>query len=344
MSAHLGRATSRALAALGLLLAAAGPAAAQMMGVPGLGPATPQMAEFLANAAGAATTASAASGAPGTDPAEQGPAPRGTTDVSFIDSAIPFGSFRLIYDRSERDNRPTRAEFLYPKGGFPFNHGPPLPETRVDAQQFSAYLETAIGDSFSVFFLTPYKWVNPEVNRNESGFGDYELGFKYAFIATQPLTATFQLRVVMPARSGSELSTYHWSAEPALLLNFSPLEYVTLEGELRYWASIGGSEFAGDVVRYGLGLAYGEHLQQGLWINPVAEVVGWTVVSGKEMVVWSPTDLAVRNAGGETIVNGYLGVRVGWGPALQLYAGYGRSLTGDVWYKQTYRVELRLAF
>jgi hypothetical protein len=170
------------------------------------------------------------------------------------------------------------------------------------------------------------------------------MGLKWAFLSTPTLTTTFQLRVAMPSREGPELSTYHWSVEPALLLNLQLIDYLTLEGELRYWAALGGSEFAGDVFRYGLALSYGEHLQQGLWINPVAEVVGWTVVSGRELVVWSPTDFAVKNSGGETIVNGHLGVRFGWGRMLELYAGYARSLTGDVWYKETYRVEFRLLF
>jgi hypothetical protein len=340
MRARLGRVMSRALSALGLLLAVAGPASAQGMGLPGLGPATPGMAQFASNAnANASTNSNAA-----TSSSDQAAGPGATTDVSFIDSAVPFSQVRLRFDGNINNSRPTRAEFLYPKGGFPFNHGPPLPETRVDAQQLSAYVETAFGGSFSLFFQTPYKWVNPQVNPSESGVGDVDLGLKWAFISTPTLTTTFLLRVAMPSREGPELSTYHWSVEPGLLLNLNLMDYLILEGEVRYWAALGGSEFAGDVLRYGLGLAYGEHLQQGLWINPVAEVVGWTVVSGRELVVWSPTDFAVRSSGGETIVNGYLGVRVGWGRTLDLYAGYGRSLTGDVWYKQTYRVELRLLF
>ena len=322
-------AARRPLLAVALVLALVGPVSAQGMGVSGLGPVSPQMAQYVAQTQ-----------------APQTPEPTGfaTTNVSFLDSAIPFSHFRLRFDSNYGDVRPTRAEYLYPKGGLPFSPGPPRPETRIDGQQLGAYVETALGTSFSIFFQTPLKWVNPQVNPNEVGLGDMDLGLKYAFISNASLTTTFQLRVTMPSRSGPDLSVYHWSAEPALLLNYRLMDYLTLEGDVRYWASIGGKDFAGDVARYGLGLSWGEHLAQGPWINPVAEVVGWTVVSGKELVVWSPTAFAVKNSGGETIVNGSLGLRMGLGNRLDLYAGYSRALTGDVWYKQTYRVEFRLLF
>jgi hypothetical protein len=321
------RSRARAVVALGLLLTAAGPASAQRLGVPALGARDPQASQIAA---------------PPSPADEPGPTP--TTSVSFIDSAVPFSHVRLRLDAGYDNIRPTRAEYLYPKGGLPFSPGPPLPETRVDAQQFSAYLEMALGGSFSLFVQTPFKWVNPEVNPSASGLGDMELGGKFAFISTGDLTTTFQLRLTVPSRSGSELSIYHWAIEPALLLNYRLMEYLTLEGELRYWASLGGKDFAGDLVRYGLGLAWGEHLQQGFWINPVAEVVGWTVVSGRELEVWSPTAFAVKQSAGETILNGALGVRLGWGSRLDGYVGYGQALTGDAWYRQFWRAELRLIF
>lgn len=76
-------------------------------------------------------------------------------------------------------------------------------------------------------------------------------------------------------------------------------------------------------------------------MTPVTEVVGWTVLGGKESVTPFPT---VENAAGDTIVNLKAGVRVGVGPRSDFYVGYGRALTGDVWYKSIVRVEFRLAF
>jgi hypothetical protein len=274
----------------------------------------------------------------------QDPETTAVTNVSFIDSAVPFSNLRLRFDSGYDNIRPTRAEYLFPKGGLPFSPGPPLPETRVDAMQLSAHAEIALGNTFSLFVQTPFNWINPQVNPSESGLGDMELGGKFAFISTGDLTTTLQLRLTMPSRSGPDLSIYHWAVEPALLLNLHLLGYLTLEGELRYWASLGGKDFAGDLVRYGLGLSWGEHLRSGPWINPVAEVVGWTVVSGRELEVWSPTAYAVKGLSGETIVNGNLGLRMGWGGGFDLYAGYGQAFTGDAWFRHFWRAELRLLF
>ena len=77
-------------------------------------------------------------------------------------------------------------------------------------------------------------------------------------------------------------------------------------------------------------------------------VVGWTVLSGKESDEFGN----VINAAGDTIVNAKFGVRFGFGQLMQpggldrvdLYVGYGRALTGDVWYKDMLRAEFRVRF
>ena len=38
------------------------------------------------------------------------------------------------------------------------------------------------------------------------------------------------------------------------------------------------------------------------------------------------------------------GVRVGLGERVGVYGGYGRALTGDTWYKDIWRLELRWHF
>jgi hypothetical protein len=91
---------------------------------------------------------------------------------------------------------------------------------------------------------------------------------------------------------------------------------------------------------------------QGQWgyVAPVVEVVGWTVLSGKEL---NPDGLVATGAAGDTIVNAKFGVRIGIGKAppdsliwsrSDLYVGYGRALTGEVWYKDMLRVEFRRFF
>ena len=60
----------------------------------------------------------------------------------------------------------------------------------------------------------------------------------------------------------------------------------------------------------------------------------------------------VERARGDTIVNAKLGVRAGFGDRCDtgwlsrsdLYVGYGRALTGEVWYKDIVRAEFRVRF
>ena len=140
------------------------------------------------------------------------------------------------------------------------------------------------------------------------------------------------------------LGTRHVSLEPALLLWSRLDERLILEGELRYWIPVGGTDFAGDVLRYGVGLSYGRRPDEGWWASPVVEVVGWTALSGKEVVAASPPARSVQDASGDTIVNLKVGLRFGLGDRADVYAGYGRALTGEAWYRDTWRVEFRYRF
>jgi hypothetical protein len=114
-----------------------------------------------------------------------------------------------------------------------------------------------------------------------------------------------------------------------------------LEGEVRDWIPIGGTDFAGNVIRYGVGLDYRIFDNDNLRIAPVAELVGWTVLSGKEFA--NPPGV-ILDAAGDTIVNAKIGARFWFGNHSDIYVGYGRALTGAVWYKDIVRAEYRLAF
>jgi hypothetical protein len=124
---------------------------------------------------------------------------------------------------------------------------------------------------------------------------------------------------------------------------------VSFEGELRDWVPIDGSAFAGNVLRYGTGLNCRVYANSWMRVFPVAEFVGWTVLSGRETVF--PTKMSV-SAAGNTIVNAKVGVRTQLGKPVgngllsraDVYVGYGRALTGDVWYKEIMRLEFRLRY
>jgi hypothetical protein len=273
------------------------------------------------------------------------------SNVGYIDSAIPQTQFKLLYESAYDDNRPDRAEFFYAKCGCfrtaapPFTDpsapGPRLPETSVDYQDIAGYLEYAFGPRFSVFVNAPVRFLNPQQNANTAGFGDMDAGFKLAMIACPDRYLTFQFRTYIPTGDASDgLGTDHVSVEPALLYYQRLADRLYFEAEFRVWDAIGGSDFAGDIVRYGLGLSYDVYRCGRLRVAPVIETVGWTVLDGKESTPVVP----VQDASGDTIVNIKLGARVWFGQGSSFYAGYGRALTGDVWYKDIFRLEYRLIF
>lgn len=263
--------------------------------------------------------------------------------VAFIDSALPRTMLRTRFDLDYGNRRPTRAEYLFPRGGLPNSPGMILPETRVQMQELFVCAEVALTPHFSFFTEQPFRWVNPEVNANESGSGDLNLGMKWALVCDERVATSVQLRAYIPSGSGRSMGTDHFSLEPALLVNYRLADYLTLEGEFRYWAPIGGTDFAGDLIRYGLGLVYGMRCSNEIWLTPVVEVVGWTILDGRMQVASSPTTFTIEDASG-TIVNGNLGVRIGFGDRADIYAGYGRAFTGAAWFRDIARVELRLFF
>jgi len=278
----------------------------------------------------------------GPAPAEQqdlGPLPADfESGVSFIDSALPRSLLRFRFDGNYRNLRPTRAEYLFPGDGF---H---RPETKVSTQELDTYIEYGLNEWFSTFLETPYKWVNPDQSPNVNGFGDLNFGMKFAGFNNETLVTAFQLRFGAHTSQHVLTGTGHWSVEPGLLLNWRIMPYLTLEGEAAYWVPLGGTDFAGDVFKYGAGLSYGTRTASAIQLMPVAEIVGWTVTSGKEMITSSPGVFRIESAAGDTIVNGCLGLRFTLGDAGDIYAGYSRCFTGNSWYRDMIRVEFRLFY
>ena len=267
------------------------------------------------------------------------------TSVGYVDSSIPLTQFRLRFDGAYDDNRPERVDFLYPANGLG-----PLREPRVNYQEASAYLEWAPIPRLSGFVEMPYRWIDPVANPNQNGFSDLNAGFKFALLYDPDRVLTVQLRTYLPTGSGGHgLGTHHVTLEPALLLYQRLSERLSLEAEVRDWAPVAApDDFAGNVLRYGAGVSYLAFQRPALRVRPVVEVVGWTILSGKD-----ERDGEVGlPAKGENIVNAKFGVRIGLGELTQpgnvstadLYVGYGRALTGDVWYKNILRVELRFRF
>jgi len=266
------------------------------------------------------------------------------SNVGYIDPAIPDNVFRLRVDAAFDNPTPTLAQSFWSIGG-PAGRGPSIPESSVDYQDISAYGETLLTPSISGFVNVPVRFLNPDQNDNTAGLADMDVGLKAAFIDDEDLVATFQFRTYVPTGDVDRgLGNDHVTLEPALLL-YKPLsERVGLEAELRDWIPIGGTNFAGNIIRYGAGLHYDWLCSPSWQLVPVAEVVGWTILDGQVSVRQPSGAAVVESAAGDTIVNVKLGARLKCGDRFDIYSGYGRPLTGDVWYEDIVRFELRYFF
>lgn len=270
----------------------------------------------------------------------------------YIDPAYIGTWARLRYDAAYENNRPDRAEFFYPKCGCfrtapppltdPTAPGPPLPERNVDYQDITTHLEVAANNRLSAFIEVPFRFLNPEVNANTAGLSDIDVGVKLGLISECDQLLTFQFRTYTPTGDADRgLGTHHVSLEPALLFWRQLSDRVFLEGEFRDWIPVDGTDFAGNVLRYGAGVSYVAYRSCDLSVAPVMEWVGWTVLNGRAS---DGVTGGVYAAGGDTIINGKFGVRTHLNDTNSIYVGYGRAVTGEVWYKEIWRLEYRLGF
>lgn len=227
-------------------------------------------------------------------------------------------------------------------------------DNRIDYQEQTTYFEYAPVNNFSAFIEVPVRFLNPSMVSNFYGFSDINAGFKYAFVAEPDRYYTFQLRGYMPTGASDKgLGTGHSTLEPALLVFQRLSDRLYFNGEFRDWIPINGSNFAGNVLRYGAGLTYNIVLTDTFRVAPVNEIVGWTILGGKELV---PTSGVPVNVGGDTIVNEKIGIQFGLGDYSRAGGGsnlndrhslgisYGRAITGDHWYRDVLRVEYNFWF
>jgi hypothetical protein len=282
------------------------------------------------------------------------------TGAGYVDPAIPVTMYRLRVDAANDDNRPDRAEFFYPKQGFfpvLVAHGLPngtAAAKNLNYEEVHNYLEIACNPRFSAFVNAPVRWIDvtfldTSAQEHQSGLSDIWFGFKYAFIYQPTQVLTFQLRTYSPTGDPAQgLGRGNWNLEPGLLYYQALGSRWFFEGEIEDFTPITRrDDFAGSVVTLGGALSYLAYNRSTCRIAPVAELVDWTVLSGKETRVDVPV-----SAAGDIIINAKFGIRFGFGELVQpgnlnrsdFYVGYGRALTGDVWYKNLFRFEYRLRF
>ena len=298
--------------------------------------------------------------------------------VGYVDNAIIGSQVRIRFDAAFNDPFPDRAEFFYAKcscyrllggAGPPLSlaadpnasgPGPGIPTT-INYQQLYMQAEYAPISRFSVFVQVPVRWLQPQGFKptpftpfgNQSGLSDVEAGFKFAALASSSHYLTFQLRAYFPSGDSSKgLGTNHWSIEPSLLYYQKLSSRWAVEGQLTYWHPIGGSAgvpvtnsegYAGDIFNYGIGPSYRLINRENFRLSPVVELVGWKVLGGFETAP-GPIDNAAAEVGNINIVNIKVGARAAFGHHNSIYAGFGRAVTFNDWYRDLFRMEYRYSF
>jgi len=307
--------------------------------------------------------------------------------VGYVDSAIIGSQIRIRFDDAFHDSAPDRAEFFYAQCSCtnlaPQAPGPDFPgaSTNVNFQQIYLQAEYALVSRFSIFTEVPFRWIEPQPNSfivgsgstplstaTNSGISDVRAGIKLALATSSGHTLTLQVRSYFPSGNGSlGLGTAHYSIEPSLLYYQRLSERWSVESQLGDWHPIGGSkgelngtttltDFAGDVLLYGIGPSYqlinGEHFK----LAPVVELYGWHVFSGLETQLNSflSTSICFQNnttgpgcataASGTNIVNVKAGLRTSFGNRSSVYLGFGQAVTHAVWYEHIIRLEYRYSF
>ncbi|OAI46956.1 hypothetical protein AYO44_01905 [Planctomycetaceae bacterium SCGC AG-212-F19] len=290
-----------------------------------------------------------------------------SSNVGYIDPAIPYTGVRFRYDTAYDMTHPNRAEYFYAKYQSIGGNGVALAETRVDYEDWLVQLEYAWTRRFSTFIEAGARAINPELNNNAAGWTDTNAGFKYAFVANDDRFLTFQFRTYIPTGPGARgLGTNHVSLEPGLLLWQKLGDRTRVEAEFLDWIPVEGSDYAGNVLQYGIGISYDVFRNCKYRIAPVVEFVGWTVLAGQDTdfqlgIITTTTPPGINGPGGtvgsigavgtfnnpargDTIVNVKGGVRFDVGSRLSIYAGYGHAITGDKWYRDLARLEVRWAY
>ncbi len=280
---------------------------------------------------------------------------------SHLDQAVPVDVFRTRVDFQNRMNHPDRAEYFWPKSGV-FKYfgeaedaqGPGEAESRVDAMDVSFYAEAMLSYHVSMWTNVPFRSVNPEINQNESGIGDISVGLKWAFILDPNRAVAFQLATIFPSGEGKHgLGAENWYLQPGLLWQESLTENLTFYADVQDRLPVAArSDFTGHVLRYGVGLSYLFELGN-VRVMPLAEVVGWSVLSGKQSFELGKIEPLMQSARGMTIFDTYYGMRFSLaddtnaGSLLamsDLFASYGVTTTANWWFRDQWRLEYRVRF
>jgi hypothetical protein len=281
--------------------------------------------------------------------------------VGYIDDSTVQSQVRVRFDAGFNDPRPDRAEYFYAGSCCPADANQAVQRT-LNFQQLYMSGEYAPIKRFSIFTTIPYRWIQPiyipapntvQPISSGGGIGDVQAGVKLGIVASDSRQLTFQFRSYFPSGDGAAgFGTNHYSIEPMLLYYQHLSDHVAIESEFGDTHPIGGTtyysgttpptpqNFAGDVLMYGVGPSYRLIDRDTFHLTPVLELVAWHVFGGLQ----TGNDNVVQSAAGINVFNMKLGARASFGNGNSIYAGYGRGITSDIWYRNLLRIEYRHAF
>lgn len=279
--------------------------------------------------------------------------------VGYIDDGAVGNEVRVRFDAGFNDPRPDRAEYFYAGSTSP-NPNTAAVQRTLNFQQLYLSGEYAPLKTLSAFVMLPFRWIEPMFISAPSkspdlssggGISDVQAGVKYAALKTVETHVTLQLTADFPSGNGLKgFGTNHYSIEPMVLVYRKLCDRSALEGEFGDSHPIGGTYFtnppaapqkwSGDVAMYGLGPSYKLIDRDNYSFAPVLELVAWHVFGGLQTGMNS----VVQSAAGINVFNAKLGGRLSFHNGSSIYAGYGRAITSDIWYRNLFRAEYRRAF
>jgi hypothetical protein len=287
------------------------------------------------------------------------PRPIDPSMVGYIDDGAVGNEVRIRFDAGFNDPRPDRAEYFYAGSTSPAASTTAVQRT-LNFQQLYMSGEYAPFKTLSAFVMVPFRWIEPLFISasgkspnllSGGGVSDVQAGVKYAALNTEQTHVTLQVKADFPSGNGAKgFGTNHYSVEPMVLLYQKLSDRAALEGEAGDTHPIGGTYFrdpagiplkwSADVAMYGLGPSYRLIDRDRYSFAPVLELVAWHVFGGLQ----TGENNVVQSAAGINVFNAKLGGRLSFAHGRSIYAGYGRAITSDIWYRNLFRVEYRKAF
>ena len=279
--------------------------------------------------------------------------------VGYIDPSAVQTEVRVRFDAGFNAPRPDRAEYFYAgcNGSIPCIGGI---QRTINFQQLYLRGEYAPLQRFSAYLQVPFRWVQPffvpstgaPTLSSGGGISDVQGGLKFAAIASGSRNLTFQFGASFPTGDGANgLGTNHYTIEPMVLLSQRLSGRTEIEAEAGDSHPIGGTiyyatpssppqNYAADVAMYGVGPSYELIKRDRYRLAPVLELVSWHVFGGLQ----AGSAGVVQSAAGINVLNAKLGARASFANGSSIYAGYGRGLTSDIWYRNLFRIEYRRVF